>query len=80
MFFCHTRRRNGRAIFSLPYVNGGRRRDDLQLREDTPHAYDRNRIDCGRDAGRSYGYRHCSDIDHDAFTQRGFSRKHEMLG
>jgi hypothetical protein len=64
MFFCHTRRRNGRAIFSLPYVNGGRRRDDLQLREDTPHAYDRNRIDCGRDAGRGHGYCQCADIHH----------------
>ena len=68
------------AIFSLFYVKAERAETDPQLREGTPHAYNRNSIDCSRDAGRNYGYCHCSDIDHNAFTQRCFSRKHEMLG
>ena len=58
----------------------GKAETDLQLREDTPHAYDRDRIDCGRDAGRGDGYCHCADIYHNHFTECGCSRQHEMLG
>ena len=72
--------RNGRAIFSLPNVTANEAGIDLQLSEDTPHAYDRNRIDRSRDAGRHYGYRCCADILHNDFIQRDFSKQHEMLG